>query len=70
MRCRACNIKLDEADLMRRAPDWDYCSTCRTASKKEYNADEKTYDHADITGVPLDGSTLSLEEYEKSAEST
>lgn len=61
---------LDEADLMRKALDWDYCSTCRAASRKQYNADDKTYDHMDITGIPLDGSTLTLEEYQRSEEST
>ena len=70
MRCRACNVILDEADLMRKAPDWDICSTCRSLSKKQYNADDKQYDHSALTGVPLDGSTLTLEEYEKSAEKT
>lgn len=68
MRCRACNRKLDDADLSRKARDWDYCSECRSASKKEYNADEKQYDHADLTGVPMDGTTLSIEDYEKSQE--
>jgi len=69
MRCRACDMKLDEADLMRKAPDWDYCSVCRSASRKEYNADEKTYDHSDITGIPLDGTTISIEDYIETEES-
>ena len=70
MRCRACNIKLDEADLMRKAKDWDFCSNCRFLSNKQYNADDHQYHHLDVTGVPLDGSSISLEDYEKSAEST
>ena len=70
MRCRACDMILDDSDLMRKALDWDYCSNCRSQSNKKYNADDKQYDHSDVTGIPLDGSTLTLEEYEKSSNNT
>ena len=68
MRCRACNIILDEADLKRKADDWDYCSECRYQSNKKFNATDKQYHHGDITGVPLDGSTLTLEDWHTPSE--
>ena len=63
MRCRACNIRLEESDLLRKAADWDICSDCRYHGSKKYNASEKTYDHSALVGIPLDGSTISIEDY-------
>lgn len=61
-RCKACDDKLEEFDLRRGGNDNDFCSNCRYQSSLEYNIHDRQYDHSDITGVPLDGTTITIEE--------
>lgn len=63
MRCRACNMILAPEDLKRPAPDDEYCSECRFQSEREFNVDDIVrYDHAEISGILLDGSTLYIDQ--------
>lgn len=62
IRCKACNVIL-LAEYGPRKPTYDdeYCSECKYHSTKDYCASDKSYDHEAITGIHLDGSTLSLD---------
>ena len=57
-RCIACDLPLDSLDLKRSDPDDKYCSTCISVSNREFNANDKQYQHSTVSGILLDGSTL------------
>lgn len=61
MRCKACNTILTLSTNS--ADDGEYCWNCKSESEKEYGIHEREHDHAALTSVPLDGSTISLEDY-------
>ena len=63
MRCKACDIKLDEIDLKRKSLDRDICSNCRFLGNQEFNSTDLHCSHTNVTDIPLDGTSLQLEEY-------
>ena len=62
MRCRACDVVLDDGDVVRPEPDCQYCSICRYPLDEEYATQVASFDHEDLTDIPLDGTILHAEE--------
>lgn len=62
MRCKACNTILNLNDSRGTHDTWDYCYHCIGQSNRQFNINDIAFDHGDLTGVPVDGSTLFLED--------
>lgn len=61
MRCKACDSILNQEELRREDPDWDYCTICRTKSMEEFTEEDRQYVHGELTDVKLDGTCINID---------
>ena len=64
MRCKACNKRLEDSDLLLK--DNDLCGECRYKGSELLTINDLYSDFGNSLGIPLDGTTLKIEDWYES----